>query len=51
LALVVEALESLAAPDAQQALFGFELFGYEDRPEWLNPRHWAHPELWDKFRW
>ena len=41
----------LHARDAQQALFGFELFGYKDRPEWLSAQHWAHPELWDKFRW
>jgi len=41
----------LHARDGTQAVFGFELFGYKDRPEWLSPRHWAHPELWDKFRW
>ena len=39
------------ARDSAQALFGFELFGYKDRPEWLSPQHWAHPELWEKFRW
>ncbi|MBI2383193.1 MAG: hypothetical protein HYV18_03885 [Gammaproteobacteria bacterium] len=32
-------------------LFRFDLYDYKDRPDWLNPRHWAHPELWDKFRW
>jgi len=41
----------LHARDGGQTLFGFELYGYKDRPEWLSPSHWAHPERWDKFRW
>ena len=41
----------LHARDGAQAVFGFELYGYKDRPDWLSPQHWAHPELWDKFRW
>jgi Family of unknown function (DUF6231) len=41
----------LHARDGAQALFGFELYDYKDRPEWLSPQHWAHPELWDRFRW
>jgi len=39
------------ADDGTHALYGFELYGYKDRPDWLNPSQWAHPELWDKFRW
>jgi hypothetical protein len=39
------------ADDGARVLYGFELYGYKDCPEWLNPRQWAHPELWDKFRW
>jgi hypothetical protein len=41
----------LHARDGAQALFGFDLYGYKDRPDWLSPQHWAHPELWDRFRW
>lgn len=41
----------LHARDGDQALFGFDAYDYKDRPEWLNPRHWAHPELWDRYRW
>lgn len=41
----------LHARDGAQAVFGFDLHGYKDRPDWLSPRHWAHPELWDRFRW
>ncbi len=33
------------------ALYHFDLYDYKRTPEWLNARHWAHPELWDKFRW
>lgn len=39
-----------AAQDGDR-LYGFDLYDYKDRPEWLNPKYWAHPELWDKYRW
>ena len=39
------------ARDGTQLLCGFDLFDYKDRPDWLNPQSWAHPELWDRFRW
>jgi len=31
--------------------FIFDLAHYKVTPDWLNPRHWANPELWDKYRW
>lgn len=31
--------------------YAFELATYKRTPDWLNPRDWAHPELWDKYRW
>lgn len=39
------------ARDGAQLLCGFDLQDYKDRPDWLNPSHWAHPELWDRHRW
>lgn len=39
------------ARDGAQLLCGFDLQEYKDRPDWLDARHWAHPELWDRFRW
>ena len=39
------------ARDGTQLLCGFDLYDYKDRPDWLNANHWAHPELWGKFRW
>lgn len=33
------------------ALQGFNLYDYKQRPDWLNARNWANPELWDVYRW
>lgn len=33
------------------ALYHFDLYDYKRTPDWLNPRHWANPEMWDKHRW
>ncbi len=32
-------------------LFGFDLYDYKTTPDWLNPRYWANPHLWDRYRW
>jgi len=29
----------------------FDIRQYKETPDWLNPRNWAHPERWNKFRW
>ena len=33
------------------ALYGFDMATYKTTPDWLNPRFWANPELWGKYRW
>lgn len=33
------------------ALYEFDIARYKLTPDWLNSEHWAHPELFDKFRW
>lgn len=33
------------------ALYEFDIVDYKNTPDWLNSQHWAHPELFDKFRW
>lgn len=33
------------------ALYEFDIAQYKLTPDWLNAEHWAHPELFDKFRW
>lgn len=37
--------------DAVLEVYGFDLGTYKATPDWLNARHWAHPEHWGKFRW
>jgi hypothetical protein len=29
----------------------FDVGSYKATPDWLNARHWANPQLWDKYRW
>lgn len=32
-------------------LQGFNLYDYKHRPDWLNAKYWANPELWGVYRW
>ncbi len=32
-------------------VYHFSLANYKTVPEWLNDRHWAHPHLYNKYRW
>lgn len=32
-------------------MYKFDMADYKRTPDWLNARHWAHPERWDKERW
>lgn len=31
--------------------WSFDIKTYKAVPDWLNPRFWANPEHWGKFRW
>ncbi len=31
--------------------WGFDIRTYKQVPDWLNPKFWANPENWNKFRW
>lgn len=31
--------------------YSFDLDCYKKTPDWFNSDHWAHPELWDQYRW
>lgn len=33
------------------AYYLFDLKHYKPVPDWLNPRFWANPQLWDQHRW
>lgn len=37
--------------DTTLEIYGFDIGNYKATPDWLNARHWAHPEHWGKFRW
>ncbi len=37
--------------DRRRRWYEFSLADYKVTPDWLNPRHWANPELWDRYRW
>ncbi|MCS4503239.1 hypothetical protein KBTX_01083 [wastewater metagenome] len=32
-------------------LFEFDISTYKTTPDWLSPRNWANPEMWDRYRW
>jgi hypothetical protein len=31
--------------------WSFDIRTYKSVPDWLNPRFWANPENWGKYRW
>lgn len=31
--------------------WSYDIRTYKPVPDWLNPKFWANPENWDKFRW
>jgi hypothetical protein len=37
--------------DERRRWYEFSLADYKVTPDWLNARHWANPELWDRYRW
>lgn len=37
--------------DRPVGVYEFNIRDYKLNPDWLNARHWAHPELWDVYRW
>lgn len=41
--------ETVDAADLE--IYGFDLATYKATPDWLNARHWAHPQHWGKQRW
>ncbi len=31
--------------------WSYDIRTYKSVPDWLNPRFWANPENWEKYRW
>jgi hypothetical protein len=51
LALGLRPLGTYPQVGGGMALYHFDFYDYKRTPDWLNPRHWSNPELWDKHRW
>lgn len=41
----------LARPHEDLFAWSFDIMTYKSVPDWLNPRFWANPENWNRFRW
>ena len=45
----------LLQPDVQKGrewhLHYYQIRAYKRTPDWLTSRHWANPEMWNRFRW
>ena len=37
--------------DPPLLLATYDIANYKRTPDWLSPKNWANPELWDKYRW
>jgi hypothetical protein len=47
-------LSKQAAFDYQDIIWqawSFDIRHYKSVPDWLNPKYWANPENWEKYRW
>jgi len=51
LALGLERLASRVTASGNVDAYVFDIDSYKRTPEWLNAHGWAHPELWDRYRW
>lgn len=49
LALPKDRKSGLQFTDLQ--IYDFDIHSYKPAPDWLNARHWANPEMWEKHRW
>lgn len=44
-------VKSYEVADKPLNLYHYDIYDYKTTPDWLSSRHWANPELWDKYRW
>lgn len=40
-----------AEADGEHVFYGYDLKTYKPAPDWLNPKYWANPHMWNKARW
>ncbi|WP_018953250.1 DUF6231 family protein [Thioalkalivibrio sulfidiphilus] len=51
IALGLTRVRSYGQAQGNTHLFRFNIKDYKKTPDWLNPRYWANPEMWEKARW
>lgn len=51
LALALVRWGEVSVANREHEVWGYDIGTYKKTPDWLNPRHWAHPENWGKYRW
>ena len=51
IAMGLELWSSSTLEETRVEVYGYDVGTYKVTPDWLNPRYWAHPEHWGKFRW
>lgn len=50
-ALAFQHHASFQGDEALYEVWGYDIRTYKQVPDWLNPKFWANPEMWDKQRW
>lgn len=50
-ALGLQQQACLQQDDELIEVWSFDIRTYKTVPDWLNPRFWANPENWNKYRW
>lgn len=51
LALALRRRAVMESSDGLRLYYGYDLKTYKQVPDWLNPKYWANPHMWDKARW
>lgn len=51
LALAMRRRAVMAGATCEHVFYGYDLKTYKPAPDWLNPKYWANPHMWDKARW
>lgn len=50
-ALAFQHHASFQGDEALYEVWGYDIRTYKQVPDWLNPKFWANPEMWNKQRW
>lgn len=50
-ALALQQQACFESADGLREAWSYDIRTYKAVPDWLNPRFWANPDNWGKFRW